>query len=53
MSSLAWIALSISLINWIFIKSNAFVMLVAGIFAVIYSVYILYDTQLIIGGKNK
>jgi FtsH-binding integral membrane protein len=52
-ASLMWIIFSISIINIFFLKSSLIVCAIAGILAVIYSIYILIDTQLIMGGKNK
>jgi FtsH-binding integral membrane protein len=51
--SLSWAALSISLINLIFLRSSFVTMGLAFIFSAIYSVYIIVDTQMIMGGKNK
>lgn len=51
--SLSWAALTISLVNWIFLRSSLLVMGIAFLFVIIYSAYIAIDTQLIIGGKNK
>jgi FtsH-binding integral membrane protein len=52
-TSLMWIILSISLVNIFFLKSSLIVCAIAAIMAIIYSAYILIDTQLIMGGKNK
>ena len=51
--SIVWIALSVSLINLIFIRSSFITMGLAGLFAVIYSIYLLVDTQLVMGGRHK
>ena len=53
LSSVIWIAFSVSLINLIFLRSSFITMALAGVFAVIYSVYLLIDTQLIMGGRHK
>lgn len=52
-SSLIWIAISVSLINLLFLRSSILTMGLAGLFAVIYSVYLLIDTQLIMGGRHN
>ena len=51
--SFVWILLSVSLINMLFLRSSMVTMGLAGIFAVIYSIYLLIDTQLIMGGRHK
>jgi protein lifeguard len=51
--SLSWAALAIGLVNWIFLKSSLVVMGMAFLFTIIYSIYLVIDTQLILGGKNK
>ena len=52
LSSLIWIGVSVGLINLIFIRSSFLTMGIAALFAVIYSVYILVDTQMILGGSR-
>lgn len=52
-SSVIWIALTVSLINLFFIRSSIITMGIAALFAVIYSVYILIDTQMILGGRHN
>jgi FtsH-binding integral membrane protein len=42
----------ISFINLVFIKSDFIVTLIAIGIASIYSIYLIIDTQLILGGKN-
>jgi FtsH-binding integral membrane protein len=42
----------ISFINFVFIKSDFIVTLIAIGIASIYSIYLIIDTQLILGGKN-
>jgi len=53
LNSVIWIAFSVSLINLIFIRSSLLTMGIAAIFAVIYSVYLLIDTQMIMGGRHN
>jgi len=43
----------VSLVNIFFIRSELVVTLIAIILGAVYSIYILIDTQLIMGGKNK
>ena len=47
------IVLSVSLINLFFLRSSLVNTALAGVFAVIYSIYLLVDTQLILGGRHK
>ena len=42
-----------SLVNLLFIRSSLIVMGVAFLMAIVYSVYLMVDTQMILGGKNK
>ena len=51
--SFFWVVFSVSLINMIFIRSSILTMGIAGLFAIIYSIYLLVDTQLIMGGRHK
>lgn len=39
--------------NLLFIRSSLIVMGVAFLMAIVYSVYLMVDTQMILGGKNK
>lgn len=48
-----WIVFSIGLINMLFLRSSFLVMVAAAICSVVYSVYILIDTQQILGGKKR
>lgn len=43
----------VSLVNVFFIKSELVVTLIAIVLGAVYSIYLLIDTQLIMGGKNK
>lgn len=51
--SISWAVLSVSLINMFFIRSSLIVMGIAILMSVVYSIYILVDTHMIMGGKNK
>lgn len=51
--SISWAVLSVSLINLFFIRSSLIVTGIAILMSVVYSIYILVDTHLIMGGKNK
>lgn len=53
LSSVIWIVFSVSLINMLFLRSSMLTMGIAAAFALIYSLYLLIDTQLILGGKKK
>jgi protein lifeguard len=53
LSSVIWIALAVSLVNLFFIRSSILTMGIAALFAVIYSVYLLIDTQMILGGRHN
>ena len=44
---------SITLINIFFIRSDFITALVAIAIACVYSIYLIIDTQLILGGKNQ
>jgi protein lifeguard len=44
---------SITLINIFFIRSDLLTALVAIAIACVYSIYLIIDTQLILGGKNQ
>lgn len=44
---------SITIINIFFIKSDFITVLVAIAIACVYSIYLIIDTQLILGGKNQ
>lgn len=50
---MVWIVLSVSLINLLWLRSSWLSTLVAGVLAVVYSVYLLVDTQLILGGRHR
>ena len=52
-SSVFWIFLFLSMFNVFFFRSSFIVNLMAFVIAGIYSIYILVDTQLILGGKKK
>ena len=52
-SSVVWIVLAVSFINVLFIRSSIISMGIAAIFALIYSVYLLIDTQMILGGRHN
>jgi FtsH-binding integral membrane protein len=41
------------LVNIFFIKSELIVTLIAIVLGAVYSIYLLIDTQLIMGGRNK
>jgi len=41
------------LVNLFFVRSSFLSVGVAVLFALVYSLYIIVDTQLILGGKNK
>lgn len=43
----------VSLVNVFFIRSELIVTLIAIVLGAVYSIYLLIDTQLIMGGKNK
>jgi FtsH-binding integral membrane protein len=43
----------VSLVNIFFIKSELIVTLIAIVLGAVYSIYLLIDTQLIMGGRNK
>lgn len=45
--------MAVGFINIFFIKSSLIVTGIAILMSVVYSVYILVDTHLILGGKNK
>ncbi len=42
-----------SLINFLFLRSGLVSTGIAALFAVIYSVYLLIDTQMVLGGRHK
>lgn len=42
-----------SLINFLFLRSGLVSTGIAALFAVIYSVYLLIDTQKVLGGRHK
>ena len=41
------------MINVFFIRSNALSILIAIVFSAIYSIYLIIDTQLIMGNRNR
>jgi FtsH-binding integral membrane protein len=47
------ITLTMTLLNMFFLKSDAITVLLAIGIACIYSIYLIIDTQLIVGGKNS
>jgi len=51
--SLSWIVLTVSLMNFIFLRSGLVAYGLAIAFAVIYSIYLLVDTQMILGNREK
>ena len=51
--SLGWTVFSVSLINMFFIRSNFIVMGLAIVMSVVYSIYIIIDTQRMLGGKHQ
>lgn len=51
--SISWAVLAVGFINLFFIKSSLIVTGMAILMSVVYSIYILVDTHLILGGKNK
>jgi hypothetical protein len=54
LSSLIWLAISMMLMNFFIIENNFASIGISIVFSIIYSIYILIDTQLILGrGENK
>jgi FtsH-binding integral membrane protein len=47
------VTFSITIINIFFIRSDFITALVAIAIACVYSIYLIIDTQLILGGKNQ
>jgi len=45
--------MGVSLFNLLFLRSSFLVMAASALCAIIYSIYIVIDTQLILGGKDK
>lgn len=53
MSSLIWTVFSVSLINLLFLRSSIVVMGLAILMSIVYSIYIIIDTQRMLGGKHQ
>lgn len=51
--SFFFVTFSITIINIFFIRSDFITALVAVAIACLYSIYLIIDTQLILGGKNQ
>lgn len=51
--SLLWITICITIINIFFIQSSIWSMLTSIGIACMYSIYLIFDTQLIVGGSSK
>ena len=51
--SISWIVLSVSLMNFVFLRSSFLSYGLSIAFAAIYSIYLLVDTQLILGKREK